>query len=108
MSKVRLKTKLTVIISKDVLDKAKKVAEEKGLPISHVIERFLDFFADPYVYCFKCGKKFRSSEAGECPKCGWMICPYCKACRCSLTNEEAAVAYFMRKVYEELVAGRVK
>lgn len=103
-----LKSKLTVTIDKDVLAKAKKKADEKGIPISHVIERFLDFFADPYVYCFSCGKRFRSSEAEICPKCGWMICPHCSACRCSLSEETAAAIFHMRRVYEELVAGRVK
>jgi len=102
------KVKLTITVDKEVLTKAKKVANEKGIPISHAIERFLDFFADPFVYCFICGKRFRSSEADVCPKCGWMICPYCGACRCGLSEEAAVVAYYMRKVYEELLVGRVK
>jgi len=102
------KVKLTVTVDEAILRKAKETAREKRIPISRIIERFLDFFSDPYVYCFKCGKRFRSSEASVCPKCGWMKCPYCGACRCSLSDEEASVAYFMRKVYEELVGGRVK
>ena len=80
------KTKLTLTINKGVLESAKKAAEQKRIPMSRLIENFLDFFAKPDVYCFKCGEKFNSTEAELCPKCGWMICPKCKVCRCGLNE----------------------
>jgi len=102
------KTKLTLTIDKDVLEKAKKVAEQKRIPMSRLVENFLDFFAKPEVYCFKCGEKFNSTEAELCPKCGWMICPKCKICRCDLGEETAIAVFHMRRVYEDLLSGRVK
>ena len=102
------RTKLTLTIDKNVLEEAKKAAQQKRIPISRLVENFLDFFARPGVYCFKCGKKFSTNEAELCPKCGWMICPKCNICGCGL-NEETAIAIFhMRRVYENLLAGRVK
>jgi len=102
------KTKLTLTINRDVLEKAKKVAEQKHIPMSRLIENFLDFFVEPEVYCFKCGEKFDSSEAQLCPKCGWMICPKCENCRCGLDEEVAVAVFHMRRVYEDLLSGRVK
>jgi len=99
---------LTITLEKEILEKAKKEAKEKRIPLSRVIEKFLKFFANPEVYCFKCGKKFGVSEAELCPKCGWMICPECKACRCELGEEAAIAVFHMRRVYEELLVGRVK
>ena len=46
------------------------------------VEDFLSFFLNPFVYCFKCGKKFLCDSAKTCSKCGWLICPHCKTCRC--------------------------
>ena len=103
-----IKTKLTLTVDKNIVEKAKKVAEQKRIPISRLIENFLDFFAKPEVYCFKCGEKFNSVEAELCPKCGWMICPKCNVCRCGLNEETAVAVFYMRKVYEDLLAGRVK
>jgi len=100
--------KLTVTIDAEVLEKAKKVAESKNIPLSRLIENFLSFFADPYVYCFSCGEKFYVKDSEVCPKCGWLICPKCKACRCSLDENTAASIFYMRKVYEDLLAGRLK
>jgi len=102
------KTRQTVTVDKDILDKAKKVCEDKHIPLSGVIENFLDFFTAPWVYCFKCSKKFKVEEAELCPKCGWMICPNCKICRCGLDESTAIAVFHMRKVYEDLLAGRVK
>ena len=99
---------MTVTIAKDVLQRAKKVADEKRIHISRLIENFLDFFTNPTVYCFKCGEEFDSTDAKLCPKCGWMICPKCKVCRCGLDEETAVAVFHMRKVYENLLAGRVK
>jgi len=102
------KTKLTITVDKDALSDAKKESERKRIPISRLIENFLKFFAKPEVYCFKCGERFSSIEAELCPKCGWMICPKCKVCRCGLSEETAVAVFHMRRVYEDLLSGRVK
>ena len=99
---------MTVTIAKDVLQKAKKAADEKRIPLSRLIENFLEFFTNPTVYCFKCGAGFNTSDSALCPKCGWMICPKCKICRCGLSEESAIAVFYMRTVYEDLLAGRVK
>jgi len=102
------RAKLTLTIAEDVLQDAKKVADEKGIPLSRLIENFLEFFINPSVYCFKCGEKFSSTDSKLCPKCGWIICPKCKVCRCTLDEETAVAVFHMRRVYEDLLAGRVK
>ena len=108
MSTPSTKTKLTLTVDRNVLHEAKKVAEQKRIPISQLVENFLDFFAKPEVYCFECGEKFSSVKADLCPKCGWMICPKCKVCRCGLKDETAVAVFHMRRVYEDLLSGRVK
>jgi len=102
------KIKLTLTVDKDILDIAKKVAEQKRIPISRLIENFLKFFAKPEVYCFKCGEKFEAEKAKLCPKCGWLVCPHCGVCRCGLNEETAVAVFHMRRTYEDLLAGRVK
>lgn len=102
------KVKLTVTVNKDTLDNAKKVAQQKRVPMSRLVENFLKFFAEPKVYCFKCGEKFGSREAELCPKCGWLQCPKCGVCRCGLSDETAIAVFHMRRVYEDLLTGRVK
>ena len=102
------KTKLTVTVDKKILVDAKKIAGEKRIPLSRLIENFLDFFAKPEVYCFKCGQKFSSIDAKLCPKCGWLVCPSCGVCRCGLDEDTAVAVFHMRRVYEDLLAGRVK
>ena len=102
------KTRLTVTVDEGILNKAKEEAGRKRIPVSRLIENFLKFFAKPEVYCFKCGVRFGSVDAQLCPKCGWMICPECKACRCGLSEETAIAVFHMRRIYEELLAGRVK
>lgn len=102
------KIKLTLTVDKNIVEKAKKVAGQKRIPMSRLIENFLDFFAEPEVYCFECGEKFNSVEAELCAKCGWMICPKCKVCRCGLKDETAVAVFHMRRVYEGLLSGRVK
>ena len=98
MNTDNLKTKLTVTIDRKILNEAKKLAARKRIPLSRLIENYLQFFINPRVYCFKCGKKFSAKEAELCPKCGWMICSHCKSCRCGL-SEETAVAIFCMKSY---------
>jgi len=103
-----MKTKLTLSIDKKLIQNAKAEADKKHIPISRLIENFLEFFVRPHVYCFKCAEEFESTGAKVCPKCGWLICPKCQACRCALSEEGAVVAYHMRKVYEQLLGGRLK
>jgi len=102
------KIRQTVTVDEDILDRAKKVCEEKHIPLSGVIENFLDFFSRPWVYCFQCGEKFHVEEAKLCPKCGWLKCPKCDVCRCGLKEDAAIAVFHMRKVYEDLLSGRVK
>jgi len=103
-----MKTKLTVSVDKKLLQEAKAEADKKHIPISGLIENFLEFFVRPHVYCFKCGEKFEAPDAQVCPKCGWLICPKCKVCKCGLTEDASVTAYHMRKVYEQLLGGRLK
>ena len=102
------KTKLTLTVDEEILNRAKETAEKKHIPLSRLIENFLDFFSAPYVYCFKCGAKFSSVEADLCAKCGWMKCPKCGVCRCDLEEDTAVAIFHMRRVYEDLLAGRIK
>jgi len=102
------RSKLTITIDKDVLMDAKKAAKEKRVALSQVVENFLQFFADPQLYCFKCGEKLGSEGAELCAKCGWLVCPHCGACRCELDEETAVAVFHMRRVYEDLLTGRVK
>ncbi len=105
---MQTKTKLTLSVDEKILSEAKKTAEEKHIPLSRVVENFLEFFANPKVYCFKCGEKVDSANSELCPKCGWLVCPNCKACRCGLDEETAVAVFYMRRVYEDLLTGRVK
>lgn len=102
------KTKLTLSIDENILNRAKEVSDEKHVPLSRLVENFFQFFNKPHVYCFKCGEKFSSDDAELCPKCGWLICPKCKECRCGLEEDTAIAVFHMRRVYEDLLVGRVK
>jgi hypothetical protein len=100
--------KLDLTIARDVIQKAKKVAREKGIPLSRIVENFFEFFINPSVYCFKCGERFSVEDAELCPKCEWLKCPKCGICRCDLEEHTAIAVHHMRKVYEDLLSGRVK
>jgi len=102
------KTKLTLSVDRKILNEAKRIAKEKHAPLSRIVENFLEFLSNPKVYCFKCGEKFSSTDADLCSKCGWMICPKCKTCRCGLDEDVAVAVFQMRRVYEDLLTGRVK
>jgi len=102
------KKKLTLSINEDVIRNARKIADEKHTSISGLVERFLNYYIDPWVYCFKCGKKFSSSKSEICLKCGWMKCQECGVCRCDLEDDIAIPVFHMRRVYEDLVIGKVK
>lgn len=108
ISKRGSKVKLTLSIEEEILNRSKEVSDEKHIPLSRLIENFLRFFNEPHVYCFKCGEKFDSDAAELCPKCGWMKCPNCRVCRCGLDDETAVAVFHMRRVYEDLLVGRVK
>lgn len=102
------KVKLTINIDKNVLDAVKNKIKSKGSSISRIVENFLEFYVNPHVYCFKCGVNFPVDEAEICPKCGWLKCVSCNACRCELSDETAAAVFHMRRVYEDLLMGKVK
>jgi hypothetical protein len=102
------KTKLTLSIEPTILKDAKKEASKRGIKISRLVENFLKWVAKPDVYCFNCGEKFAVKDSKVCPKCGWLICPTCKACRCSLSEEVASALFHMRKTLEDLIGGRLK
>ena len=103
-----MKIRTTLTIEKSILEKAKETASLRRTDVSKLVENFLRWFSNPEVYCFKCGKKFSPLKAEVCPKCDWLQCPECGACRCGLNEETAIAVFHMRRVYEELLAGRVK
>ena len=102
------KKRVTLTINEVIYQRAQHTVKTRGTTISGVVERFLDFYSNPEVFCFKCGEKFSSNEAELCPKCGWMICPSCNQCRCSLDDDIATAVFYMREVYENLLTGSVK
>jgi len=108
MRMAKERTKLTITINRELLENVKEKAHKKGLTLSKLIENFLDFYVNPKLYCFKCGRDFRAGETEICSKCGWLICPHCGACRCNLSDDVASAVYHMRRVYEDLLIGKVK
>jgi hypothetical protein len=103
-----MKTKLTLSVDKKLLEEGKREAERRRMPLSGLIENYLQFLVKPYVYCFKCGEKLDSTRVKQCPKCEYLICSKCLTCKCTLSEEGAIVANQMRRVYEELRGGRLK
>ena len=97
-----MRKKLTLTVEESVIESAKKKAKNQGVSLSKIVEKALEYYADPQVYCFKCGTKFRIDKSKVCTKCGWYICPKCGACACSLDNESAQVAFYMRKTLIEI------
>jgi len=109
MNKVKdPKTKLTLSVDSRILKDAKKIASQRGFKLSRLVENYLKWLAKPDVYCFSCGEKFVVVNSKVCPKCGWLICPKCKACRCNLSEEVASALFHMRKTFEDLLGGRLK
>jgi len=98
------KKKLTLTVEETIIEKAKKRSHNLGLSISKIVENALNFFADPSVYCFKCGHKFLIRSSQICPRCSWYKCPKCGACACDLGDEGIKVAYYMRKTLMEIFA----
>jgi hypothetical protein len=105
---VKTKEPLNVTIDKDIKEKALAEAKKKNIPISRLIENFLQFFSNPKVYCYKCGEEFFSFNALICTKCGSMKCPKCSNCACDLSEETSKAIFHMRRVYEDLLVGRIK
>ncbi len=102
------KTKLTLSVDKDVIQHAKEAAQQRKIPVSRLVENYLKFLSNPEVYCFSCGEKFKAKSSNVCPKCGWLIHAGCEACRCTLSEETASAVFYMRKLYEDLLGGRVE
>lgn len=100
------KSRITLSIDPEILEKAKQKAVEERLHISNLVENYLEFFTDPYVYCFHCGIKFSVEHGEECPVCTFTKCPTCGKCRCDEVPNEEAI-YHMRKVYEDLIKRRI-
>jgi hypothetical protein len=73
-----------------------------------IVENYFNFFLNPHLYCFNCGEKFTIDSQKVCPKCSWIVCPSCGKCGCDLDEEVVKTAFHMRKVYEDLLFGRVK
>jgi len=102
-----MKTKLTLSVDRNLLKEAKSRAAKRHLTLSGLIDEFLAFFTRPQLYCFKCGGIYDVETSKVCPKCEWSICPRCQTCKCQLGEEASKVAFHMRKVYENLVGGRL-
>ena len=102
------KVKVTLNIDEDVIKKSEKVLQDKNIPRSRIVESFLNYVGDPHLYCFSCGEKFYVSKAQVCPKCSFVKCTKCSNCSCKLTEQTSSAVFFMRKVYEDLIGGRVK
>ncbi len=96
------KRKLTLTIEGETVEKAKEKAKASGISLSKIVENVLSYYADPAVYCFKCGHKFHVSESNICPRCGWYKCPKCGACACQLGEEGVRVAFYMRKTLMDI------
>ena len=102
------KRRVTITIDEEIYEQAQKTAQEKGTTVSAIVQKFLSFYNDPHVYCFNCGRKFKSTEAELCPICGWMKCPDCKKCRCDIEDDVGKAVFYMREVFEDLLSGSVK
>ncbi len=102
------RSKLTLSVDGAILRRAKEIAHKKGTPLSRLVENYLKFLSEPEVYCFSCGEKFSTKTSDVCPKCGWLIHDKCNECRCAVDEETASALFYMRKVYEDLLGGRVE
>ena len=101
------RTKLTLTVDPEVLAEAKAKARSQHTSISGLVENFLHFYSEARLYCFSCGAALDVTERETCAKCGFMKCEGCGKCGCALGDEARQVAFHMRRVYEELLAGRV-
>jgi hypothetical protein len=97
------KTKLTLSINEKVRNDAQAIVNERNLTLSRLVENFLKFRIKPYIWCFKCGGKFCIQDADNCPKCSYLICSSCSACRCKLSDETAVAVFHTNKIYQQLL-----
>ncbi len=102
------RTKLTLSVDSETVRRAKEVARRRKTPLSRLVESYFQFLGNPELYCFQCGGKFEAHDSRVCPKCGWLVHKDCGACRCNLDEETASAVFYMRKVYEDLLGGRVE
>lgn len=101
------KTKLTLTVDPKVVARARRASRARRIPISRMVEGFLDWAADPRLHCFACGAPFATSGARTCTQCSWMECPGCGKCGCGLGKQALRALHPMRKVFEELAGGRL-
>lgn len=69
-----------------------------------------DFPLEYVITCFLCGHRFLGyiEETDYCPKCGFVICPFCEGCRCTLTYEEKVIADRMLETVKPLLSWWLK
>jgi Family of unknown function (DUF6364) len=99
------KTKLTLSINEKVRNDVQAVVDERNLTLSRLVENFLKFIIKPNIWCFKCGEKFCIQDVDKCPKCSYLICSLCSACRCMLSDETAVAVFHTNKIYQQLLGG---
>jgi|SRR5215831_3183111 len=99
------KTKLTLSINEKVRNDVQAVIADRNLTLSPLVENFLKFVIKPNIWCFKCGEKFCIQDVDKCPKCSYMICGLCSACRCMLSDETAIAVFHTNKIYQQLLGG---
>lgn len=56
--------------------------------------------------CFGCEKAFLEEDAIYCNKCTEWICPYCKVCGCSVSEETLKAIRAIVKTYEIYLENR--
>ena len=98
---------MTLSVDAELYGEAKALAQERGVAISRLVELYLDFLVHRKLNCFSCGAGFSSHEASVCPRCGWLKCPDCQSCRCSLDEPAGEVAFHLRRTLEDLVGERI-
>lgn len=101
------KAKVTLSVDAEVYEEAKEAAATRGVALSHLVERYLQFLVTREVHCLVCGEGFSSWDAALCATCGWLKCTECDACRCSVGEEAGRVAFHFRRTLEELVGERI-
>ncbi|MEM3085789.1 MAG: DUF6364 family protein [Halobacteria archaeon] len=101
------KAKLTLTVDPKALARAKRASRARRIPLSRLVEGFLDWASDPRLHCFACSAPFGASRGRTCAKCGWLSCPSCGGCGCALPKEALAGLHSLRKTLEELAGGRL-
>ncbi len=101
------RAKLTLTVDPEVLAEAKAKAQSQHTSISGLVENFLHFYSEARLYCFSCGAGLDVAKQETCAACGFLKCADCAKCGCGLGDEARQAVFHMRRVYEELLAGRV-